>query len=151
MAAGGPDNASVIFKMLGMYEIAGTYDTLLSKLADFLGKEIITPASPYFGKKNVGVSVLNSPYIVPSMGPFKDALARNGLTLVKFVTIEKPTDQTSYGAQIQQLRDAHTEIFVPAQDPITTSREAAAARGEKPTGSNTDREAQPGTRWTTSG
>ena len=128
MAAGGPDTASDIFKNLGMYEIAGTYDTHLSKLADFLGQEIKNPTSPYFNKKNVGVSVLNSPYIVPSMGPFKDALARNGLTLVKFVTIEKPTDQTSYGAQIQQLRDAHTEIFVPAQDPITTSREVAECR-----------------------
>ena len=122
MAAGGPDVASDIFRNLGMYEIAGTYDMHLSKLADFLGKETKTVGSSYFGKKNVGVSVLNSPYIVPSMGPFKDALARNGLTLVKYVTVEKPTDQTSYDTQIQQLQDAKTE------DPITTGREVAACK-----------------------
>jgi ABC-type branched-subunit amino acid transport system substrate-binding protein len=130
MAAGGPDVASDIFRNLGMYEIAGTYDMHLSKLADFLGKETKKPptTSPYAGKTKVGVSVLNSPYIRPSVGPFKDALARNGLTLVQAVTIEKPTDQTSYGTQIQQLKDAGTQIFVPMQDPITTSREVAECK-----------------------
>jgi len=44
------------------------------------------------------------------------------------VTVEKPTDQTSYGTQIQQLRDAGTQIFVPMQGPITTSREVAECR-----------------------
>jgi ABC-type branched-subunit amino acid transport system substrate-binding protein len=128
MAAGGPDQASDIFRNLGMYEIAGTYDMHMSKLADFLGKEIQRLGSPYHLKTKVGVSVLNSPYILPSVKPFSDALARNGLSLVKSVAIEKPTDQTSYGTQLQQLRDAGTQIFVPMQDPITTSREVAECR-----------------------
>jgi ABC-type branched-subunit amino acid transport system substrate-binding protein len=128
MAAGGPENNT--FRDLGMFEIAGNYDVHLGKLADFLGKETKKPAgtSIYAGKTKVGVSQLNSPFIAPVVKNFAAALQRNGLTLVKVVTVEKPTVQTSYGDQLQQLRDAQTEIFVPAQDPITTSREVAECK-----------------------
>lgn len=130
MAAGGPDNDT--FKNLGMYQIAANYDTHLQRLAEFLGKETkrAGAGNPYFGKTKVGVSVLNSPYILPVVKNFGDALSKVGLKLVATVTVEKPTSQTSYGSQLQQLRDAGTQIFVPAQDPITTSREVAECRAQ---------------------
>lgn len=128
MAAGGPDNKT--FQDLGMYQVAANYDTHLEQLAAFLGKETKRSGSAFFGKTKIGVSALNSPYITPVVGNFKTALSRNGLTLVKSVTVEKPTEQTSYGTQLQELRDAGTQVFVPAQDPITTSREVAECRSQ---------------------
>ncbi|GAC1379082.1 MAG: hypothetical protein NVSMB4_08590 [Acidimicrobiales bacterium] len=128
MAAGGPDNQT--FRDLGMYEVAANYNTHLDKLAQFLGKETKKAGNPFFGKTKVGVSVLNSPYITPVVTEFGKALAANGLKLVKTVTVEKPTSQTSYGTQLQELRDAGTQIFVPAQDPVTTSREVAECRSQ---------------------
>jgi hypothetical protein len=47
------------------------------------------------------------------------------MQLVKVVVVQKPTDQTNYGAEIGQLKAAGTQIFVPAQDPLTTSRQVA--------------------------
>ena len=128
MAAGGPENQT--FRDLGMYEVAANYNTHLDKLAQFLGKETKKAGNPFFGKTKVGVSVLNSPYITPVVADFGKALAANGLKLVKTVTVEKPTSQTSYGTQLQELRDAGTQIFVPAQDPVTTSREVAECRSQ---------------------
>lgn len=120
--AGGGSESS--FKDIGMFQVSSSYDTHLIKLAEFLAKESAkTPAqSPYSGLKKVGVSSLDSPYIAPSVESFRKALASNGLSLVKVVKVQKPTEQTSYATQIQQLKDAGTEIFVPTQDPITTSR-----------------------------
>ncbi|GAC1536188.1 MAG: hypothetical protein NVS3B12_19000 [Acidimicrobiales bacterium] len=128
MAAGGPENQT--FRDLGMYQIAANYNTHLDRLAQFLGKETKKAGNPFFGKTKVGVSVLNSPYITPVVADFGKALAANGLKLVKTVTVEKPTSQTSYGTQLQELRDAGTQIFVPAQDPVTTSREVAECRSQ---------------------
>ncbi|HUQ39676.1 MAG TPA: ABC transporter substrate-binding protein [Acidimicrobiales bacterium] len=122
IAGGGSES---IFKNISMFQVSSSYDTHLEKLADFLGKEIKkTPAdSPYSGLKRVGVTMLDTPYIQPAVDRFKEALSANGMELVKVVKVQKPTEQTSYASQIQGLKDANAQIVVPAQDPITTSRE----------------------------
>lgn len=129
MAAGGSES---LFKDIGMFQVAGSYDTHLIRLAEYLGKESKTQGSVYFGLTKVGVSALDSPYIAPSVNvSFKQALERAGMSLVKTVTVKKPTEQTSYATEIQQLKDAGTEIFVPAQDPITTGRQVAECKGQR--------------------
>ncbi|HVM08323.1 MAG TPA: ABC transporter substrate-binding protein [Acidimicrobiales bacterium] len=119
MAAGGSESR---FRDICMFQIAASYDTHLEKLADFLAVEIKRAGSPYQGKTKVGVTALDSPYITPSVEAFQRRLASKGMQLVKVVTIQKPTEQTSYAAQIQQLKDSGAQIVVPAQDPISTSR-----------------------------
>ena len=120
LAAGGSEEP---FKSIGMYQIAASYDTHLLKLAQYLGKEVQKPDSPYFNKKKIGVTRLNSDYIKPSVEvTFKNALEAAGLSLTKVVTINKPTEQTSYGTQINDLKGSGVDIVVPAQDPISTSR-----------------------------
>ena len=123
MAAGGSES---LFKDIRMFQIGGSYDTHLALLAKFLAAESRKPPSEsiYSGLKKVGVSMLDSPYIEPSVNTtFRNALKSNGLELVAVVKVQKPTEQTSYASQLQALRAADTEIFVPAQDPITTSRQ----------------------------
>ena len=129
LAAGGTESE---FKDIGMFQIAASYDTHLEKLADFLAVETKRQGSIYFGLKKVGVSALDSPYIEPSVNrSFKNALERNGLELAKVVTVKKPTEQTSYATEISQLKSAGVEIFVPAQDPITTSREVQECASQR--------------------
>jgi len=120
IAGGGSES---IFKDISMFQVSGSYDTHLILLADFLAAQSKKQGSMYFGRKKIGVSALDSPYIAPSVDSFKKELEKNGLSLVKVVKVQHPTQQTSYASQIQALKDAGTEIFVPAQDPITTSRE----------------------------
>ncbi|MDQ1403646.1 MAG: branched-chain amino acid transport system substrate-binding protein [Actinomycetota bacterium] len=121
IAGGGSE---IAFKDMGLFQVGVSYDTHLSKLADFLGKEIHRTGSPYFGLTKVGVTRLDSDYIKPSVeSTFRSALTRNGLSLVKVVTVIKPTDQTDYSKQISDLKGASVQILVPAQDPLTTSRE----------------------------
>lgn len=123
MAAGGSEG---LFKDICMFQIAASYDTHLEKLADFLAVETKRAGSPYFGKKKVGVTMLDSKYIAPSVNAsFKRRLESHGFELVKVVTIIKPTQQTTYGPQIQALKSAGAEIVVPAQDPISTGRMTA--------------------------
>jgi branched-chain amino acid transport system substrate-binding protein len=127
LAAGGSES---IFKDIGMFQIAGSYDTHLIKLAEFLGKESKKPAgeSIYAGRTKVGVTALDSPYISPSVESFRRALSANGLQLVTVVKVQKPTEQTSYASEINELKKA--DIVVPAQDPITTSRQVAECRAQ---------------------
>ena len=128
MAAGGSEES---FEDIGMFQIAASYDTHLIKLAQYLGKLKNEQGSPYFGKTRVGVSRLDSPYIQPAVEKvFKKALEDNGLELVKVVTVDKPTVQRTYASQILDLKGANVQIFVPAQDPITTSREVAECRAQ---------------------
>lgn len=112
-AAGGGEED---FARLGVYQISTSYDTHVIQLARFLATD-----DTYKGKK-VGVSALNSELIKPSVEIFKAEAARVGVQVVETVYIEKPTDQSSYTAEIQRLKDAGTEVFVPLQDPVSTSR-----------------------------
>jgi ABC-type branched-subunit amino acid transport system substrate-binding protein len=138
IAGGGAESQ---FKSMGLFQQAASYDTHLVKLAEYLGKQSKTAGSPYFNLKKVGVSRLDSDYIKPAVETsFRNALTANGMELVADVTVQKPTDQTNYSAQLSELKSKGTEIFVPAQDPLTTSREvkecAAQACSWKYAGSN---------------
>lgn len=131
IAGGGSES---IFKDIKMFQVAGSYDTHLELLAEFLGVESRKPAgqSPYSGLTKIGVSMLDSPYIAPSVDvSFRRALKENGLELVAIVKVQKPTEQTTYASQIQTLVDAGTQIFVPAQDPLTTSRQVAECKAQR--------------------
>lgn len=112
-AAGGhePD-----FAKLGLYEIGTSYDTHVIQLARWMANDPTTK-----GKK-VGISVLDSPLLLPVVDVFKAEAQRVGVSVVEVVKIKKPTEQSSYSAQIQKLKDAGTEVFVPMQDPVSTSR-----------------------------
>lgn len=112
-AAGGgePD-----FARLGVYQLSASYDTHVVQLARFLAKD-----DTYKGKA-VGISALNSGLIKPSVEVFKAEAKRMGVNVVETVFIEKPTDQTSYTAEINKLKAANVEVFVPLQDPVSTSR-----------------------------
>ncbi|MHB8670831.1 MAG: ABC transporter substrate-binding protein [Acidimicrobiales bacterium] len=130
MAAGGSENA---FKDIGMFQIAGSYDTHLELLAKFLAAESAKPPnqSIYSGRHRVGVSALASQYITngknASVENFKKAVEATGtLKWAGIVTVPKYTDPSNthnYGDQIQRLEAAKAEIVVPAQDPLTTSNE----------------------------
>lgn len=123
IAGGGSEN---LFKDIGLFQSLASYDMHLELLAEFLAVESKKPESIYYNRKKIGVSALDSPYISPSVEvSFKRALEKNGLSLVKVVKVQKPTQQTTYATQIQGLKDAGVEIFVPAQDPITTGRMVA--------------------------
>jgi ABC-type branched-subunit amino acid transport system substrate-binding protein len=121
IAGGGSESR---FKDMSLFQVGTSYDTHLILLAKFLGKETKRAGSPYFGLTKVGVTRLESDYIKPAVEvSFRDALSQNGLSLVKVVTVIKPTDQTDYGKEISDLKAAGVQILVPAQDPLTTSRE----------------------------
>ena len=131
IAGGGSES---VFKDIHMFQVGGSYDTHLELLAEFLGVESrkAPGQSPYAGLKKVGVSMLDSPYIAPSVEvTFRRALKEHGLELVAVVKVQKPTEQTSYASQLQALVDAGTQIFVPAQDPITTGREVAECQSQR--------------------
>jgi branched-chain amino acid transport system substrate-binding protein len=119
IAAGGSEKA---FKDIGMYQSAASYDTHLVQLADFLAKESKDSNSPYYQRTKIGVAELDSEYIKPAVDAFKNELQARGLTLVKRVTVKKPTEQTSYAVERQDLAGAGVQVLVPAMDPISTSR-----------------------------
>ena len=112
-AAGGSETD---FGRAGIYQIGTSYDTHVVQLARFLAQD-----ETYRGKK-VGISALNSGLIKPSVDLFKAEASRLGVQVVETVFVEKPTEQTTYTAEIQRLRSAGTEVFVPLQDPVSTSR-----------------------------
>ncbi|MDQ1438647.1 MAG: branched-chain amino acid transport system substrate-binding protein [Acidimicrobiaceae bacterium] len=128
--AGGGSEA--LFKDIGMFQQASSYDTHLIQLAHFLAKESAkgvcstvpcsNDTSIYSGKKKVAVVALNTDYILNAVNVFKSELGKVGLQFGGVTTVLKPTDQTSYSKQIQDLKGFGAEIVVPAQDPLTTSR-----------------------------
>lgn len=131
MAAGGSEE---LFKSIGMFQIAASYDTHFVKLADYLGKETKTASSPYFNKTVIGVTRLDSDFIGrPVDTTLKAALQRNGLTLKTVVKIQKPSEQTTYNDQLSDLRGSGVQVVIAAQDPISTGRMTKEC-GEPPAG-----------------
>jgi hypothetical protein len=142
IAGGGAESK---FKDIGMYQQGGSYDTHLVALAHFLDKEfekthcvptacpLDLSVSPYGkldgdhnGKMKVGISALNSEYIVPAVESLKAAIqSSKHLELGSIVTVEKPEGgaQTTYTNQVLQLRGS--DVVIPAQDPLSTSNEVS--------------------------
>jgi ABC-type branched-subunit amino acid transport system substrate-binding protein len=147
LAGGGAESK---FKDIGMYQVAGSYDTHLVALVHFLDQEVAKPPcptpldghcpidkSPYSkttGKTKIGVSALNSEYIAPSVEAIKQAVAQSQhLTMGEVVTVEKPEGgtQTTYTNQVLKLGDA--DIVLPAQDPLSTSGEVRECKAQAAT------------------
>lgn len=119
-----------------MYQSGNSYDSMLISLADYLAARSKAAGNPYSGKTKVGVVSLDSEYIKPSVTAFANRLKAKGLTLVKTVTVQKPTEQTTYATQEQELAGAGVQILVPTMDPISTSRivaECSPATTQQPT------------------
>ena len=147
LAGGGSESK---FKDIGMYQVGGSYDTHLVALVHFLDNEVAKPPcptpldghcpidkSPYSkldGKTKVGISALNSEYIVPAVDNVKAAIAQSKhLTLGNVVTVEKPEGgtQTTYTNQVLKLSDS--DIVIPAQDPLSTSGEVRECKAQAAT------------------
>jgi ABC-type branched-subunit amino acid transport system substrate-binding protein len=146
--AGGGSEAK--FKDIGMYQQGGSYDTHLVALVHFLDSEVAKPPcptplngqcpldhSPYSkigSKTKVGISALNSEYIVPSVDAVKTAIAQSkNLVLGDVVTVEKPEGgtQTTYTNQVLKL--SNNDIVIPAQDPLSTSGEVRECKAQAAT------------------
>lgn len=132
MAAGGSEEA---FKSINMYQVAGSYDTHLIMLADFLAKEVkkdpcLNPSSCaanqsiYSGMTRIAAVELDSKYIEGSVESLRKRIESVGLTWVGKVKVPKYTDSSNthvYTAQCLQLGSLNAQIVVPATDPLTTS------------------------------
>ncbi|MBV9662752.1 MAG: ABC transporter substrate-binding protein [Actinobacteria bacterium] len=146
--AGGGSEAK--FKDIGMYQDGGSYDTHLIALVHFLDQEVAKPPcptpldghcpldhSPYSktnGKTKIGISALNSEYIVPAVDATKAAIAQSQhLVLGDVVTVEKPEGgaQTTYTNQVLKL--SNDDIVIPAQDPLSTSGEVRECKAQAAT------------------
>jgi hypothetical protein len=147
LAGGGAESK---FKDIGMYQVAGSYDSHLVALVHFIDQEVAKPPcptpldghcpidkSPYSkttGKTKVGVSALNSEYIAPAVEAVKQAIAQSQhLTMGEVVTVEKPEGgtQTTYTNQVLKLGDA--DIVLPAQDPLSTAGEVRECKAQAAT------------------
>ncbi|MGH2811967.1 MAG: ABC transporter substrate-binding protein, partial [Actinomycetota bacterium] len=116
-------------------QIAGSYDTHLIKLAEFLGKEVKKDPCPavgecapnqsiYSGKKRIAAVELDSKYIRGSVASFEAAVKANGLEWAGAVLVPKYTDSSNthiYTGQCLELSQMGAQIVVPATDPLTTS------------------------------
>ena len=134
MAAGGSE---VDHKSIGMYQIAGSYDTHLIKLAEFLSSEVkkapcpppFTSCAPnqsiYGGLKRVAAVELDSKYIRGSVASLEAAVKATGnLEWAGAVKVLKYTDSSNthvYAGQCLELGNMGAQIVVPAVDPLTTS------------------------------
>lgn len=132
MAAGGSE---ADFKSIGMYQIAGSYDTHLVMLAQFLGKEVKKAPCPnpasctaaqsiYGGLSRIAAVELDSKYIQGSVESLRKAVLANGMQWAGKVTVPKYTDSSNtknYTAQILALQQMGAQIVIPATDPLTTS------------------------------
>jgi substrate-binding family protein len=141
IAGGGPEPE---FKSVGMYQLLSSYDQYLDMTIDF----ICTYGKKYLGVTKatdirLGTTTLNSENILPVEKRFVTKISarkcvRTPVDAKARGTINKPTEQTSYSAQMLDLRSAYTNqganLIIPLQDPITTSRQVAewAASGYRP-------------------
>jgi substrate-binding family protein len=127
MAGGGPEPEH---KSVGMYELYTSYDADMHGLANFICKY----GKSYVGETEVrlGTTTLNSGLILPVEKRFvRDLESRKCVhTPVDPKargTIGKPTDQATYGDELQKFRDSYggkgVNLIVPLQDPLTTSRQ----------------------------
>jgi ABC-type branched-subunit amino acid transport system substrate-binding protein len=130
LAAGGSE---ADFRTIGMYQIAGSYDTHLIKLAEFLAKEVkkapcVGSCGPdesiYSGLKRVAAVELDSKYIRGSVASLEAAVKASGLEWAGRVLVPKYTDSSNthiYTGQCLELSQMNAQIVIPATDPLTTS------------------------------
>lgn len=126
MAIGGPEPE---WKNLGMFQVGSSYDQYSTTLA----KWICAQGAAYVGGPvRLGITTLDTPYIKPVEERFVARLESFcGLKVDPGARgyVDKPTNQQSYLPQMFSARSAYNNqganLFVPLQDPVTTSRQIA--------------------------
>lgn len=135
MAIGGPEPE---WKTRGMFQVGSSYDQYMDLLVSWICKN----GKSYVGENEVriGTTTLDSPYILPVEKRLVQKLSsrkcvRTPVDNSARGTIRKPTEQTTYQAQLIDMRSAYgnqgVNLIVVLQDPISTSRQVAENRAYK--------------------
>ena len=113
-AGGGHEPA---FKLMSLFQILGSYDTHVQKLADYMASD------PMYKGKVIGTLTSDTPQISPVVKVFEDALKKHGMSVKINEEVQKPEDQApkGYAEIIADYKDAGVEVVVPLTDPINTS------------------------------
>ena len=130
-AGGGPEPE---MKDIGMYQTLSSYDQYAGMVVDFICK--YGPAYVKGKTANdvrIATSTLNSENILPVEKRFVAKLEKSkcarAVDSKARVTIQKPTEQTTYNDQMLKYRTAYgnqgANLVIPLQDPVTTSRQVA--------------------------
>jgi hypothetical protein len=128
-AGGGPEPE---MNKIGMWQFYTSYDADMKGLANFICKY----GKSYTGDTEVrlGTSTLNSDLILPVEKRMVTYLVQNKCIHTPVDPnargrINKPTEQTSYGDELQKFKGAYggkgVNLIVPLQDPLSTSRQVA--------------------------
>ena len=131
-AAGGPEPE---LKDIGMYQIAQNYDQHANFMVGFICKY----GKQYVGGNEIrlGTTSLNSELILPVEKRFVTKLeqakcVKTPVDSQARGTINKPTEQSTYQAQLLDLRNSYdgqgVNLIVPLQDPVSTARQVAENR-----------------------
>jgi hypothetical protein len=128
-AGGGPEPE---MNSIGMWQYYTSYDADMKGLANFICKY----GKSYTGDTEVrlGTSTLNSDLILPVEKRMVTYLVQNKCVHTPVDPnargrINKPTEQTTYGDELQKFKGAYggkgVNLIVPLQDPLSTSRQVA--------------------------
>ena len=107
-----------LFKNMGLFQILGSYDTHVQKLADYLASD------PMYKGKVIGTFTSDTPQISPVVKVFDEALKKHGMSVKVNKLVQKPEDQAprGYSEMIVAYRNEGVEVVVPLTDPINTSQ-----------------------------
>lgn len=130
MAGGGPQPE---FKDIGMFQIISNYDQYADMIVQFIcryGPQYVGGSNP--SDVRLGTTTLNSEFILPVEKRLVEKLTarncvREPVDARARGTINKPTEQSTYGGQMIDLRSAYgnegANLVIPLQDPVSTSRQ----------------------------
>ena len=131
VGGGGPEPEFA--KITDMYQNISNYDQYLDMVVQFICRY---GASYVGGTKasdvRLGTTTLNSEFILPVEKRFVDKLTERNCVREPVDSrargkINKPTEQTTYGGQMIDMRAAYgnqgANLVVPLQDPVSTSRQ----------------------------
>jgi len=131
MAGGGPEPE--FQEITDMYQIISNYDQYADMVVEFIckyGAKYVGGSKP--SDIRLGTTTLNSDFILPVEKRFVQKLSdrncvREPVDSRARGTINKPTEQSSYGGQMIDLRASYdnqgANLVVPLQDPVSTSRQ----------------------------
>jgi ABC-type branched-subunit amino acid transport system substrate-binding protein len=131
IAGGGPEPEFA--RITDMYQNISNYDQYLETVVQFIcryGAKYVggTKASDI----RLGTTTLNSEFILPVEKRFVAKVTERGCVRTPVDrrargSINKPTEQTTYGGQMIDLRSSYNNqganLVVPLQDPVSTSRQ----------------------------
>lgn len=131
IAGGGPEPEFA--KITDMYQNVSSYDQYLDMVVQFIcryGAKYVGGTKP--SDVRLGTTTLNSEFILPVERRFVAKISERGCVRTPVDrrargTVNKPTEQTTYGGQMIDLRSSYgnqgANLVVPLQDPVSTSRQ----------------------------